>query len=101
MFRPSMDSISGTKTNIKKGFFTMIDNVLGGGQSSTSQIAHNMSMISNNLSNVSCLYPKDSKAELPQIQMSIEKQEDEEICVGDISPQFKKQQKLFDANTTM
>jgi len=32
-------------TGLKKGFFSMIDNVLGGGQSSTTQMANNMSMI--------------------------------------------------------
>lgn len=41
------------KANIKKGFFSMIDNVLGGGQSSTTQMANNMSLIQSNLSNVS------------------------------------------------
>lgn len=38
---------------LKKGFFSMIDNVLGGGQSSTTQMANNMSLIQSNLSNVS------------------------------------------------
>jgi len=46
---------TGKDQNIKRNFFSMIDNVLGGGQSSTSQIAQNISMIQNNLSNVSCV----------------------------------------------
>ena len=38
---------------IKRGFFAAIDNVFGGGQSSTAQITQNINLISNNFSNVS------------------------------------------------
>ena len=39
----------GRHTDLKKGFFSMIDNVLGAGQSGNTQIANNMSMIHNNI----------------------------------------------------
>jgi len=38
-FKHARDINSNSKTNIKKGFFAAIDNVFGGGQSSTAQIA--------------------------------------------------------------
>ena len=42
-------------TDLKKGFFSMIDNVLGAGQSGNTQIANNMSMIQNSIQNVPCI----------------------------------------------
>jgi hypothetical protein len=55
-----------SKNNIKKNFFSIIDNVLGGAQSSTQQIAQNMSAIEHNLTNVSGIsqfYHNDSMLE--------------------------------------
>lgn len=83
------------KSNIKKGFFSMIDNVLGGAQSK------NISMISNTYSQYQNM-PQTVKAVSPKLIINPNINDDDHIGQSiDISPTLMKQQKLFDNNTTM
>lgn len=91
-----------SKGNFKKNFFSMIDNVFGGGQSSTAQMAQNLSMISNNLSNVtaSTLSPQQDPhpMALPQSQndllnkqqhIQIQKQQNNMNMIQEVLPRMR------------
>ena len=82
------------KTNVKKGFFSMIDNVLGGAQSK------NINMISNTYNEYQQFEtaPQTVKPISPHMTISI--MENEAFGHTEISPTIMKQQK-FEGNTTM
>jgi hypothetical protein len=85
------------KASVKKGFFSMIDNVLGGAQSK------NISMISNTY-NAYQNVPNTVKENSPKLTISLCPEHNDKFGQGiDISPTILKQQKLYDNhnNTTM
>jgi hypothetical protein len=82
------------KASVKKGFFSMIDNVLGGAQSK------NISMISNTYSQYNQITPNTVKPVSPGLTINITDMDKFGGC-GDISPTIIKQQKIYDTNTTM
>lgn len=85
------------KSSVKKGFFSMIDNVLGGAQSK------NISMISNTYNAYQNVPPNTVKEIAPKLAININLPEKEFGQGIDISPTIMKQQKLYDNgnNTTM
>lgn len=81
------------KASVKKGFFSMIDSVLGGAQSK------NISMISNTYSQYQNV-PNTVKESSPKLAINIMENDKFGQCL-EISPTMLKQQKIYDTNTTM